>query len=796
NVVAQEDIITAEGIVRARKGDVVAKMTTDAKGEAHVTEAYFLTKGADAIRVAGQNFDLTTMSGQTFNRPEEMATKLNPAGQVEVVKKENNLFLTKQGESWTALYNVIEDQAPDGYRLSDEIHGVVIPYQDDHTPLVIGNTTAFDDSQQGKIEISKTEISDGQALPNTKVNIYDVNMKVIFTGITNEKGEVSIQNLPTGKYFYQEMEAPAPYRCSDEVFPFEIKDKVVTRAVMSDRLIMGNLLLSKTANDPDHYKVVTDDGVNKTEYETIPSEGAEFDVKASQDIITPEGIVRARSGDTVAKITTDEKGEAQISEAYFLTKGADATRTDGQIFDLTTMTEQTFERPASIATPVNPAGQAVAVQQEDNLYLTQVDNTWKATYEAVETKAASDRWQLDPQAHGGVAAYQDDHTPVVTDTIKAFDKATEAPFKLSKADITTGKPIPNTEINIYNAKKDCIFTGTTDNEGKLTLSNLPKGDYFYQETKAPEPFLCSDELYPFTITDEGISIEVTMTDKLAKGSVELRKFGQNDIDYVVGQDGTITYQSNVPLAGAEYAIKADRDIVIAGVVRAQKDDTISRIKTDEEGKAVSSEVYYMAGDGNNTRKDQPADISKMDESLIRKEDGLYVGDYYLVETKAPLSYRLSEERLKFTIHYIDDHTAILDTASLQAEDLAKQGGVEIKKTDLSTGAALEGATIKLFDATQKLIYTGISNKQGRIAISGLPEGKYYYQESGAPEGYELDSTLYAFEIKDDAITKCEITNKPISVNTGLDQSNPTLSVVIILVTLSGLTLTTCLNKRR
>ncbi|MGL4546789.1 SpaA isopeptide-forming pilin-related protein [Eubacterium aggregans] len=258
----------------------------------------------------------------------------------------------------------------------------------------------------------------------------------------------------------------------------------------------------------------------------------------------------------------------------------------------------------------------------------------------------------------------------------------------------------------------------------------------------------------------------------------------------------MTYQKNVSLEGAEYAIKADRDIVIAGIIRAREGDIVGKMTTNAKGESQVTETYYMIDVGDGARSDQQMDIAKMDETLIRKEDGLYVGDYYLVETKAPLFYRLSEEQLKFTIHYIDDHTPILNTVSLQAEDLAKQGGVEIKKTDLSSGAALEWATIKLFDAAQKLIYTGTSYKQGRIALVGLPEGRYFYQESGAPEGYELDSTLYACEIYDDVITKCEITNKPIIVNTGLDQSNLTLYAVIVLVTMSGLTLTTYLSKRR
>ena len=83
-------------------------------------------------------------------------------------------------------------------------------------------------------EFTKKDISDGMLIPGVTVNVYDeTGENIIFTGKTDENGEITI-TLPAGKYFYQEVDAQAPYLCPDDLYPFEItKDNKVTQALMS-----------------------------------------------------------------------------------------------------------------------------------------------------------------------------------------------------------------------------------------------------------------------------------------------------------------------------------------------------------------------------------------------------------------------------------------------------------------------------------------------------------------------------------------------------------------------------------
>lgn len=45
-------------------------------------------------------------------------------------------------------------------------------------------------------------------------------------------------------------------------------------------------------------------------------EGATFDIIAAEDIVTPDGTVRAKKGDVVDTVTTSATGESKSKELY------------------------------------------------------------------------------------------------------------------------------------------------------------------------------------------------------------------------------------------------------------------------------------------------------------------------------------------------------------------------------------------------------------------------------------------------------------------------------------------------
>ncbi|GAA0426821.1 LPXTG cell wall anchor domain-containing protein [Agaribacter marinus] len=126
-------------------------------------------------------------------------------------------------------------------------------------------------------------------------------------------------------------------------------------------------------------------------------------------------------------------------------------------------------------------------------------------------------------------------------------------------------------------------------------------------------------------------------------------------------------------------------------------------------------------------------------------EGLTFGKYTYQEIEAPAGYVLDEN-----IYEI----AVLENGEVTAEitnDIIR-GNFELNKVDEKTNEPLEGATFEIKDVEGNHISTVTTNKQGLAMVEGLPFGKYTYQEVEAPEGYEIDQTVYEFAIEENGKT--------------------------------------------
>ena len=76
----------------------------------------------------------------------------------------------------------------------------------------------------------------------------------------------------------------------------------------------------------------------------------------------------------------------------------------------------------------------------------------------------------------------------------------------------------------------------------------------------------------------------------------------------------------------------------------------------------------------------------------------------------------------------------------------EKGSLTINKVDADTGKALAGVTYRLYDSAGKKVADVTTGADGKAAFSDLPQGKYSYQEIGAPSGYVVDNTKYQITI--------------------------------------------------
>ena len=139
-------------------------------------------------------------------------------------------------------YTVTEIEAPKGYSISDE-PTQTIKLVEQQAEFVVD----FDNEQNTiPFEITKTDISTGELIPDCTFEILNENKEQVITGTTDENGIAHFQ-LAIGKYFYCEISAPDIYEIDDTPYPFEITENDdIVKAEMTNKKKSGSIKVTKT----------------------------------------------------------------------------------------------------------------------------------------------------------------------------------------------------------------------------------------------------------------------------------------------------------------------------------------------------------------------------------------------------------------------------------------------------------------------------------------------------------------------------------------------------------------------
>ncbi|WP_418629910.1 SpaA isopeptide-forming pilin-related protein [Ruminococcus sp.] len=139
-------------------------------------------------------------------------------------------------------YTVTEIEAPKGYSISAE-PTQTIKLVEQQAEFVVD----FDNEQNTiPFEITKTDISTGELIPDCTFEILNENKEQVITGTTDENGIAHFQ-LAIGKYFYREISAPDIYEIDDTPYPFEITENDdIVKAEMTNKKKSGSIKVTKT----------------------------------------------------------------------------------------------------------------------------------------------------------------------------------------------------------------------------------------------------------------------------------------------------------------------------------------------------------------------------------------------------------------------------------------------------------------------------------------------------------------------------------------------------------------------
>ena len=449
-------------------------------------------------------------------------------------------------------YTVTEIEAPKGYSISDE-PTQTIKLVEQQAEFVVD----FDNEQNTiPFEITKTDISTGELIPDCTFEILNENNEQVITGTTDENGIAKFQ-LAIGKYFYREISAPDIYEIDDTPYQFEITENDdIVKAEMTNKKKSGSIKVTKTTTGNLNIEGIKffATGISDTnkdlKFEATTNENgvAMFDklvigkytvtedgstvpaayLVANEQTVTVEYNTTAevafenieKTGSIVVHKTTE--GQRNIEGIKFYLRGTSDT---GREIDIPTVTDKD-----GIAKFENiPIGTYMVIEDEETVpygYLVADEKEVK-----VEYAQTIDATILNEEKTGSITVHKATEGQKNIEGIKFYLRGTS----------DTGR-----EINI---------PATTDKDGVAVFENVPVGTYKIIEDKETVPYgyLVADEKevkveYAQTIDENILNNEQT-------GTVQVHK----KTDGMTNIEGIRFILSGISDTGREIRIEATTD---------------------------------------------------------------------------------------------------------------------------------------------------------------------------------------------------------------------------------------------
>lgn len=492
-------------------------------------------------------------------------------------------------------YTVTEIEAPKGYSISDE-PSQTIKLVEQQAEFVVD----FDNEQNTiPFEITKTDISTGELIPDCTFEILNENNEQVITGTTDENGIAHFQ-LAIGKYFYREISAPDIYEIDDTAYPFEITENDdIVKAKMTNKKKTGSIKVTKSTTGNLNIEGIKfyATGISDTNKDLKFEADTDENGVAMFDKLVIGKYVITEDGSTVpaAYLTADEQ---EVTVEYNTTAEVKVTneektgsikvqkRTEGQknVEGITFYLKGTSDSGREINVP--------AVTDKDGVAV--FENVPVGTYMVIEDE--------ETVPYGYLVADEKEVTVTYAQTIDTTILNEEKSGSIVVHKTTEGqKNIEGIKFYIRGTSdtgREIDIPAVTDENGIAKFENVPIGTYKVIEDKETVPYgyLVADEKevkveYAQTIDETVLNNEQTGTVQVHKKTdgmtnIEGIRFilsGVSDtgreinIPAITDKDGIAKFE-NVPIG--TYTITEDGSTVPYGyLVADSKQVTVTYAQT-------------------------------------------------------------------------------------------------------------------------------------------------------------------------------------------------------------------------
>lgn len=662
---------------------------------------------------------------------------------------------------------------------------------------------------QSEIKVVKVDATTGNTIPATgnKFKIrnestgewvvmhqrYPVPQDIDVFETADDGTFVLPEPLPYGRYSLHEQQASSGYLLNQAPVFFEVTDdSPMIEVKFPNEPAMGQITIHKEG------PVFAGVQIEETKFGTITRPifqnqkiaGCVFEIRAKNDIVTPDGTVRLRAGELADTLVTEAEKDA-------------------------------------VSIP---------------LYL--------GEYQVKEVSVGDNELLLDAAVYDVTLSYQDQSTPIITERLDVYNDRPATELLLEKQAEVYHPDDSSLQIkpgagfvfglfaseNIHGVgqavlqKGDLVAVGTTDNEGRLSITSaLPYGHYEFRELDVSLSYYPNDAVYPVDLSYPGsdtakIIVQANqgkpILNKLIVGDIQIIKedarkpedWPEDDLSYRI-QGAKFIIQNEA--LGLSFELVTDE----TGVAKSPFVPCGEWVVFEAEpaaGYLPSEERQVATIDANTTETLTFTFQNKPTEVLITKTDlttgapvpgatiEIYdaagnvvftdvtseTGQVHAFQLPADAHYTF-RETLSPNGHALNPNTFSFDilpdgTVSGVTEFTDDVSRIRVLKIDAVTKQPLAGVSFGLYNQAGEQLQIQKTNSKG-VAEFIIEQGTWQIIEVSALDGYAPSGKVITVEVGPDYVNGDPIVveNTPI-VQTGMDGGSPWPSLVLAaLCTLSA-----------